>query len=69
MSMNFFQIKEQEPEPDKVDKANEKIKEFFLKLAGADQEVDWMELKDILDYAMRNGKLKMYKQEYIVFKI
>ncbi|KAE9522347.1 hypothetical protein AGLY_017259 [Aphis glycines] len=47
-------IKEQEPEPDKVDKANEKIKEFFLKLAGVDQEVDWMELKDILDYAMRN---------------
>jgi len=35
-------------------------------LAGADQEVDWMELKDILDYAMRNGKLKIYKQVYIV---
>lgn len=57
MSHLCFQVKEQEPEPDKVDKANEKIKEFFLKLAGDDQEVDWMELKDILDYAMRNGWL------------
>jgi len=35
-------------------------------LAGSDQEVDWMELKDILDYAMRNGRLKIYKQVYIV---
>jgi hypothetical protein len=29
-------------------------------LAGEDQEVDWMELKDILDYAMRNGLLSFY---------
>ncbi|XP_050426862.1 calpain-A-like isoform X1 [Adelges cooleyi] len=49
-----IKIKEKEPEPAKIDAANEKIKEFFLKLAGDDQEVDWMELKEILDYAMRN---------------
>lgn len=30
--------------------------EVFLKLAGKDQEVDWMELKEILDYAMKSGK-------------
>lgn len=30
--------------------------EVFLKLAGKDQEVDWMELKEVLDYAMKNGK-------------
>ncbi|XP_014489405.1 PREDICTED: calpain-A-like isoform X3 [Dinoponera quadriceps] len=31
----------------------EKVREFFKKLAGDDLEVDWMELKDILDFAMR----------------
>ncbi|XP_076636463.1 calpain-A-like [Colletes latitarsis] len=29
------------------------IREFFKKLAGEDMEVDWMELKEILDFAMR----------------
>ncbi|XP_018913124.1 calpain-B isoform X3 [Bemisia tabaci] len=42
-----------EPMPEEV-KANEKIRELFKKLAGEDMEVDWMELKEILDYAMRN---------------
>lgn len=31
------------------------MREFFRKLAGDDMEVDWMELKEILDYAMRKG--------------
>jgi hypothetical protein len=39
------------------DKTQDKVKEFFLKIAGEDLEVDWMELKEILDYAMRNGNL------------
>ncbi|XP_011333302.2 calpain-A isoform X2 [Ooceraea biroi] len=39
-----------EPEQDRN---SEKVREFFKKLAGDDLEVDWMELKDILDYAMK----------------
>nr|XP_012145683.1 PREDICTED: calpain-A isoform X3 [Megachile rotundata] len=39
-----------EPEPDRN---AEKVREFFKKLAGEDMEVDWMELKEILDFAMR----------------
>ncbi|XP_063995536.1 calpain-A isoform X4 [Diachasmimorpha longicaudata] len=39
-----------QPEPDRNE---EKIRDFFRKLAGDDMEVDWMELKEILDYAMR----------------
>ncbi|XP_015594772.1 calpain-A isoform X5 [Cephus cinctus] len=42
-------VKDQ-PEPDKNE---EKVRDFFRKLAGDDLEVDWMELKEILDYAMR----------------
>jgi len=41
------------PEPEE-DKTQDKVKEFFHKIAGEDMEVDWMELKEILDYAMRN---------------
>ncbi|XP_034934103.1 calpain-A isoform X3 [Chelonus insularis] len=40
----------EQPEPDRNE---EKVREFFRKLAGDDMEVDWMELKEILDYAMR----------------
>ncbi|XP_012250974.2 calpain-A isoform X2 [Athalia rosae] len=40
----------EQPEHDKND---DKVREFFRKLAGDDMEVDWMELKEILDYAMR----------------
>lgn len=32
------------------------VRAFFQKLAGEDNEVDWIELKEILDYAMRSGK-------------
>lgn len=48
----YFQVRE-EPEEDRN---TEKVREFFKKLAGDDMEVDWMELKDILDFAMRKGK-------------
>ena len=43
-----------EPAPEEQQKTD-KVKEFFIKLAGDDMEVDWIELKEILDYAMRNG--------------
>ncbi|XP_078033593.1 calpain A isoform X6 [Augochlora pura] len=39
-----------DPEPDRN---SDKVREFFKKLAGDDLEVDWTELKEILDFAMR----------------
>ncbi|GFG39570.1 hypothetical protein Cfor_01000 [Coptotermes formosanus] len=44
-------VNKPEPEDDKI---QDKVKELFRKIAGEDMEVDWMELKEILDYAMRN---------------
>ncbi|XP_023725348.1 calpain-A isoform X3 [Cryptotermes secundus] len=44
-------VKQPEPEEEKT---QDKVKEFFCKIAGEDMEIDWMELKEILDYAMRN---------------
>ncbi|CAB0012122.1 unnamed protein product [Nesidiocoris tenuis] len=46
--------------PEEEEKKSDRVKEFFLKLAGEDEEVDWVELKEILDYAMRHGKLKSF---------
>ncbi|XP_049882091.1 calpain-A-like isoform X2 [Pectinophora gossypiella] len=37
------------PNPEPADP----VRDFFNRLAGADGEVDWQELKEILDYAMR----------------
>ncbi|XP_063390342.1 calpain-B-like [Cydia fagiglandana] len=42
-------VKEIAPNPEPADP----IREFFNRLAGSDGEVDWQELKEILDYAMR----------------
>ncbi|CAH2061913.1 unnamed protein product, partial [Iphiclides podalirius] len=42
-------VKEVEPNPEPTDP----VRDFFTRLAGADGEVDWQELKEILDYAMR----------------
>ncbi|XP_014259622.1 calpain-A isoform X3 [Cimex lectularius] len=47
------EAEDQEPDDVKEEKYD-KVKEFFKKLAGDDEEVDWIELKEILDYAMRN---------------
>ncbi|CAH0545793.1 unnamed protein product [Brassicogethes aeneus] len=38
--------------PELQQQSNE-IYEHFLKLAGTDQEVDWFELKEVLDYSMK----------------
>ncbi|XP_023248416.1 calpain-A isoform X3 [Copidosoma floridanum] len=40
-------------QPAPVSGYDEKVHEFFKKLAGDDMEVDWKELKEILDYALR----------------
>ncbi|CAH1119743.1 unnamed protein product [Phaedon cochleariae] len=41
-------------EPTDVEKEEtDKVYEFFKKLAGEDQEVDWMELKEVLDFALK----------------
>lgn len=50
-----------QPEPEE-EKTQDKVKEFFQKIAGEDMEVDWMELKEILDYAMRNGNVLCSQQ-------
>ncbi|XP_026483973.2 calpain-B isoform X4 [Vanessa tameamea] len=42
-------VKEITPNPEPTDP----IRDFFNRLAGSDGEVDWQELKEILDYAMR----------------
>ncbi|XP_075987932.1 calpain-A-like isoform X3 [Anticarsia gemmatalis] len=42
-------VKDIAPNPEPADP----VREFFNRLAGADGEVDWQELKEILDYAMR----------------
>ncbi|XP_018396576.1 PREDICTED: calpain-A isoform X2 [Cyphomyrmex costatus] len=47
------------PDEPEQDRNSEKVREFFKKLAGDDLEVDWMELKDILDYAMRKELLQL----------
>ncbi|XP_039279357.1 calpain-A isoform X2 [Nilaparvata lugens] len=47
-------VKVEDDEPEKKKATDDKIREFFKKLAGDDMEVDWMELKQILDYAMRD---------------
>lgn len=36
------------------------MERLFLDVAGVDQEVDWMELKRILDHSMRDGKLNLH---------
>lgn len=47
-------VKDEKPDPEE-DKRNEKIREFFKKIAGEDMEIDWMELKEVLDFAMKSG--------------
>lgn len=49
----FFQIKKLALYSNKSDDSNEKLKKYFLKVAGSDKEVDWMDLKNILDFAMK----------------
>ncbi|KAG5888428.1 hypothetical protein JTB14_020203 [Gonioctena quinquepunctata] len=45
------QVKQEETEEEKME--TDRVYEAFLKIAGEDQEVDWIELKDILDFTSR----------------
>ncbi|XP_052746984.1 uncharacterized protein LOC128199845 [Bicyclus anynana] len=45
------EVKDIAPNPEPADP----VRDFFTRLAGSDGEVDWQELKEILDYAMREG--------------
>ncbi|CAL1673021.1 unnamed protein product [Lasius platythorax] len=47
------EVDDRVPDEPEQDRNTEKVREFFKKLAGDDMEVDWMELKDILDFSMR----------------
>ncbi|KAK7579905.1 hypothetical protein V9T40_000534 [Parthenolecanium corni] len=46
-------VKEEKPDAEQ-EKRDERLKEFFKKIAGEDMELDWMELKEVLDFAMKN---------------
>lgn len=39
-----------------ADPQKEALARLFKSVAGADMEVDWMELKRILDHSLRDGK-------------
>lgn len=56
----YSKVKDTIPEPPSA--PEDPVRQFFLKLAGPDEEVDWLELKEILDYAMRSG-------QYLIFSI
>jgi len=34
---------------------DDRVREFFTVVAGEDMEVDWMELKNVLDFAINKG--------------
>lgn len=52
-------VKEEKPDAEQ-EKRDERLKEFFKKIAGEDMELDWMELKEVLDFAMKNGILSIF---------
>lgn len=45
------QSQEEEAEQD------DRIRGFFSKVAGEDLEIDWSELQNVLNFAMKRGKL------------
>lgn len=52
----------EEPETrDEQKEKDDKVREFFAKIAGTDLEVDWKELQEILNYAMKEGKYSTKK--------
>lgn len=53
----------------KSDDSNEKLKKYFLKVAGSDKEVDWMDLKKILDFAMKGIFVRYYIISYEFFYV
>ncbi|XP_048525406.1 calpain-A isoform X3 [Dendroctonus ponderosae] len=51
---NLAEVVEVEPSAEEQEETD-KVYEVFLKLAGEDKEVDWKELKEILDYSMQDA--------------
>ena len=45
------------PEPYRPSPQKSALEKLFIDIAGEDGEVDWMELKRILDHSMRDGEL------------
>lgn len=43
------------PTPKSIDTQKESLRRLFDSIAGQDMEVDWMELKRVLDFSMRDG--------------
>jgi hypothetical protein len=41
---------------------DDRIRDFFKAVAGEDLEVDWMELKNVLDFAINKGKFLLLNQ-------
>ncbi|CAG0880476.1 unnamed protein product [Darwinula stevensoni] len=46
----LLRVKEETPEEDEHDK---KVREFFRKIAGEDLEIDWEELQEVLNFALK----------------
>lgn len=44
------------PEPSRADPRTAALEKLFIEIAGDDMEIDWMELKRILDHSMRDGE-------------
>lgn len=53
------------PIPSAPPKENQELENLFLKVAGSDQEIDWIELKRILDYSMKDGKFSVGQEERV----
>lgn len=56
MSILVLQVLPSLPEPSRPDPRVSALQKLFLDIAGEDREVDWMELKRILDHSMRDGE-------------
>lgn len=47
-----------QPEQDDTQEveADERVRGFFRKVAGEDLEIDWKELQDVLNFALKRGQ-------------
>ena len=57
------------PQPYKPTPQRSAMEKLFTEVAGSDQEVDWMELKRILDHSFREGKPNLLKTHFNMGKI
>lgn len=58
--MHFFKAIQLQSEPQKINKSIEKINNLFLKKGGANECIDWMDLKKILNYAFKSSKFFVF---------